>query len=132
MLLPALRNQGTRSLDQASLRYRRRALLTRVVRRAGSHQINQLDNRLWKRFRGDRVEPAMQFFGERALVRPAMVRAHDIAEPEDREFATLVGHDRHKRFETLTGPASLAGNGYQEMNETDKDEFPSAHPITKF
>jgi hypothetical protein len=35
-------------------------------------------------------------------------------------------------FETVSGPANLAGNGYQEMNETDKDEFPSAEPITEF
>ena len=35
-------------------------------------------------------------------------------------------------FETVSGPANLAGNGYQEMNETDKDEFPSADPITEF
>jgi hypothetical protein len=35
-------------------------------------------------------------------------------------------------FGTLTGLLSLAGNGYQEMNETDKDEFPSAQSITEF
>jgi hypothetical protein len=92
MLLPALRNQGTRRLDQASLRCLRRALLTRVVGRAGSHQIDQLGNRRWKGFRGDRIEAAVQFLRERAFVRAPMVRAHDIAEPEDRVLATLIGH----------------------------------------
>ena len=35
-------------------------------------------------------------------------------------------------FETVSGPANLFGNGYREMNKTDKGEFPSAEPITQF
>ena len=98
MLLPYAPQPGNEGLDQVSLRCLRRGLLTGVVRWAWSQQIDQGDDGRGKILPGNGIEAAVQLFGECAFVRPPMMRPHDIAEPEDWVFASLLGHGRYRRF----------------------------------